>query len=231
MLQKYLQEKFESLSGCRLLEGYGLSETSPIALCNPSTGESRAGSLGLPAPGTVVEITDIENPSRVLPQGETGEICITGPQVMRGYWNRKEESEAALLDGRFHTGDVGYMDEDGYTYLIDRLKEIIFAGGYNIYPRHVEEAIYRHPAIEEVTVAGIEDAYRQQTVKAFVKLRAGQSLDAEGLTAFLKDKLSAIEMPKQIEFRDELPKTLIGKLSKKELIAEEAAKRDAAAAL
>ena len=230
-LPRVVQEKFESLSSCRLLEGYGLSETSPIALCNPSTGESRAGSLGLPAPGTVVEITDIENPSRVLPQGETGEICITGPQVMRGYWNRKEESEAALLDGRFHTGDVGYMDEDGYTYLIDRLKEIIFAGGYNIYPRHVEEAIYRHPAIEEVTVAGIEDAYRQQTVKAFVKLRAGQSLDAEGLTAFLKDKLSAIEMPKQIEFRDELPKTLIGKLSKKELIAEEAAKRDAAAAL
>ena len=230
-LPRVVQEKFESLSGCRLLEGYGLSETSPIALCNPSTGESRAGSLGLPAPGTVVEITDIENPSRVLPQGETGEICITGPQVMRGYWNRKEESEAALLDGRFHTGDVGYMDEDGYTYLIDRLKEIIFAGGYNIYPRHVEEANYRHPAIEEVTVAGIEGAYRQQTVKAFVKLRAGQSLDAEGLTAFLKDKLSAIEMPKQIEFRDELPKTLIGKLSKKELIAEEAAKRDAAAAL
>ncbi len=228
-LPRDVQEKFESLSGCRLLEGYGLSETSPVALCNPSTGESRAGSLGLPAPGTVVEITDTENPSKVLAQGETGEICITGPQVMSGYWNREEESAAALLDGRFHTGDVGYMDEDGYTYLIDRLKEIILAGGYNIYPRHVEEAIYRHPAVEEVTVAGIADAYRQQTVKAFVKLRAGQSLDAEGLTAFLKDKLSAIEMPKQIEFRDELPKTLIGKLSKKELVAEEAAKLDAAA--
>ena len=230
-LPRDVQEKFESLSGCRLLEGYGLSETSPVALCNPPTGTSRAGSLGLPTPGTIVEITDVDNPSTVLPQGKTGEICITGPQVMRGYWNREEETAAALLDGRFHTGDVGYMDEDGYTYLIDRLKEIIFAGGYNIYPRHVEEAIYRHPAIEEVIVAGIEDAYRQQTVKAFVKLRAGQSLDAEGLTAFLKDKLSAIEMPKQIEFRDELPKTLIGKLSKKELIAEEAAKRDAAAAL
>ena len=228
-LPRDVQEKFESLSGCKLLEGYGLSETSPVALCNPSTGEARAGSLGLPAPGTVVEITDIENPSKLLAQGETGEICITGPQVMRGYWNREEESAAALLDGRFHTGDVGYMDADGYTYLIDRLKEIILAGGYNIYPRHVEEAIYRHPAVEEVTVAGIEDSYRQQTVKAFVKLRAGQSLDAEGLTAFLKDKLSVIELPKQIEFRDELPKTLIGKLSKKELIAEEAAKRNAAA--
>ncbi len=228
-LPRDVQEKFESLSGCKLLEGYGLSETSPVAMCNPSTGEARAGSLGLPAPGTVIEITDIENPSRVLAQGETGEICITGPQVMRGYWKSQEESEAALLDGRFHTGDVGYMDKDGYTYLIDRLKEIIIAGGYNIYPRHVEEAIYRHPAVEEVTVAGIEDAYRQQTVKAYVKLRAGQSLDADGLTAFLKDKLSAIEMPKQIEFRDELPKTLIGKLSKKELIAEEAAKPKQAA--
>ena len=146
---------------------------------------------------------------------------------MRGYWKREEESAAALLDGRFHTGDVGYIDEDGYTFLIDRLKEIIIAGGYNIYPRHVEEAIYRHPAVEEVTVAGIEDDYRQQTVKAYVKLRAGQSLDAEELSAFLKDKLSSIELPKQIEFRDELPKTLIGKLSKKELVAEEAAKRNA----
>jgi long-chain acyl-CoA synthetase len=226
-LPREVQEKFESLSGCSLLEGYGLSETSPVALCNPPTGKSRPGSLGLPTPGTIVEITDVENPSTVLPQGETGEICITGPQVMRGYWKREEESAAALLDGRFHTGDVGYIDEDGYTFLIDRLKEIIIAGGYNIYPRHVEEAIYRHPAVEEVTVAGIEDDYRQQTVKAYVKLRAGQSLDAEELSAFLKDKLSAIELPKQIEFRDELPKTLIGKLSKKELVAEEAAKRNA----
>ena len=226
-LPREVQEKFESLSGCRLLEGYGLSETSPVALCNPSTGESRAGSLGLPAPATLVEITDIEDPSKVLPQGETGEICITGPQVMKGYWNREDETARALLDGRFHTGDVGYIDADGYTFLIDRLKEIILAGGYNIYPRHVEEAIYRHSAVEEVTVAGIEDSYRQQTVKAFVKLRAGQSLDAEALTAFLKDKLSPIEMPKEIEFRDELPKTLIGKLSKKELIAEETAKRKA----
>ena len=227
-LPREVQEKFESLSGCRLLEGYGLSETSPIALCNPSTGESRAGSLGLPAPATLVEITDIENPSKVLPQGETGEICITGPQVMKGYWNREDETARALLDGRFHTGDVGYIDADGYTFLIDRLKEIILSGGYNIYPRHVEEAIYRHSAVEVVTVVGIEDSYRQQTVKAFVKLRAGQSLDAEALTAFLKDKLSPIEMPKEIEFRDELPKTLIGKLSKKELIAEEAANRKAA---
>ncbi|MBR46290.1 MAG: dicarboxylate--CoA ligase PimA [Rhodospirillaceae bacterium] len=227
-LPRDVQETFQSLTGCRLLEGYGLSETSPVALCNPSTGESREGSLGLPAPATIVEITDIDSPDKILPQGEIGEICLTGPQIMKGYWNREEETEKALQGGRFHTGDVGYIDADGYTFLIDRLKEIIIAGGYNIYPRHVEEAIYRHPAVEEVTVVGVEDAYRQESVKAFVKLRSGQSLDEAGLAQFLKDKLSPIEMPKQIEFRDELPKTLIGKLSKKELIAEEAAKRGAA---
>lgn len=224
-LPREVQEKFESLSGCALLEGYGLSETSPIALCNPSTGESRVGSIGLPAPQTIVEITDIDNPSQVLEQGETGEICLTGPQVMLGYWKREEESNNALLDGRFHTGDVGYMDKDGYTYLIDRLKEVIISGGYNVYPRHVEEAIYKHSAVEEVTVVGIDDAYRKQIVKAFVKLKDGQSLGTDELKAFLKDKLSPIEMPKQVEFRNELPKTLIGKLSKKELIAEEASKQ------
>jgi long-chain acyl-CoA synthetase len=227
-LPRDVQEKFQSLSGCRLLEGYGLSETSPVALCNPSTGQSREGSLGLPAPATIVEITDIDAPEKVLPQGEIGEICLSGPQIMKGYWNREEETAKAMLGGRFHTGDVGYIDADGYTFLIDRLKEIIIAGGYNIYPRHVEEAIYRHPAVEEVTVVGVADAYRQESVKAFVKLRAGHSVDAAGLTQFLKDKLSPIEMPKEIEFRDELPKTLIGKLSKKELIAEEAAKHGAA---
>ena len=221
-----VQEKFESISGCRLIEGYGLSETSPIAVCNPSTGESRAGSIGLPAPQTIVEITDIEEPSKVLKQGETGEICLSGPQVMLGYWNQEEETKLALQDGRFHTGDVGYMDEDGYTYLIDRLKEVIIAGGYNVYPRHVEDAIYRHPAVEEATVVGVDDEYRQQTVKAFVKLRSDQGLKENDLLEFLKDKLSKIEMPKQIEFREELPKTLIGKLSKKELIAEELKKRE-----
>ena len=144
---------------------------------------------------------------------------------MLGYWKREEESNNALLDGRFHTGDVGYIDKDGYTYLIDRLKEVIISGGYNIYPRHVEEAIYKHPAVEEATVVGINDSYKKQVVKAFVKLKDGQSLGTDELLTFLKYKLSPIEMPKQVEFRNELPKTLIGKLSKKELIAEEASKQ------
>lgn len=227
-LPREVQEKFQKLSGCTLVEGYGLSETSPVAICNPTTpGGSREGSLGVPVPGTVVEITSIDEPETVLPQGEIGEICITGPQVMKGYWKRDEENARAFAGGRFHTGDVGRIDEDGYVYLIDRLKEVIIAGGYNVYPRHVEEAIYKHPSVLEVTVIGVDDAHRQQTVKAFVRLKEGESLTADELTGFLKDKLSPIEMPKQIEFRDELPKTIIGKLSKKELIAEEAAKQSA----
>ena len=230
-LPREVQEKFQELSGCTLVEGYGLSETAPIATCNPTTpGGSREGSLGVPVPGTVVDICSIDEPEKVLPQGEIGEICISGPQVMKGYWKRDEENERAFAGGRFHTGDVGRIDEDGYVYLIDRLKEVIIAGGYNIYPRHVEEAIYKHPSVLEVTVIGVDDARRQQTVKAFVRLKDGQSLTADALTEFLKDKLSPIEMPKQIEFRDELPKTIIGKLSKKELVAEEAAKQGAAAA-
>ena len=230
-LPREVQEKFQELSGCTLVEGYGLSETSPVATCNPTTpGGSREGSLGVPVPGTVVDICSLDDPEKVLPQGEIGEICISGPQVMKGYWKRDEENERAFAGGRFHTGDVGRIDEDGYVYLIDRLKEVIIAGGYNIYPRHVEEAIYKHPSVLEVTVIGVDDARRQQTVKAFVRLKDGESLTADALTDFLKDKLSPIEMPKQIEFRDELPKTIIGKLSKKELVAEEAAKQGAAAA-
>ena len=229
-LPREVQEKFQTLSGCTLVEGYGLSETAPIVTCNPThPGGSREGSLGVPVPGTVVEIAATDEPDRVLPQGETGEICVRGPQVMKGYWNRTEENEAAFAGGRFHTGDVGYIDEDGYVFLIDRLKEVIIAGGYNIYPRHVEEAIYKHPAVLETTVIGVDDAHRQQTVKAFVRLKEDESLTEEALKTFLEDKLSPIEMPKQIEFRAELPKTIIGKLSKKELVAEESAKQGAAA--
>ena len=230
-LPREVQERFQKLSGCTLVEGYGLSETSPVATCNPTNpGGSREGSLGVPVPGTVVEIVAIDEPEKVLPQGEIGEICISGPQVMKGYWKRDEENARAFAGGRFHTGDVGHIDEDGYVYLIDRLKEVIIAGGYNIYPRHVEEAIYKHPSVLEVTVIGVDDARRQQTVKAFVRLKEGESLTADELTSFLEDKLSPIAMPKQIEFRDELPKTIIGKLSKKELVAEEAARQGDAAA-
>ena len=221
-----VKNDFEKTTGCSLVEGYGLSETSPIAACNPSTGQSRVGSLGLPAPQTIIEITDTNERGKLMPQGKIGEICISGPQIMEGYWKNETATAKALEGGRFHTGDIGYIDKDGYVYLIDRMKEVIISSGYNIYPRYIEEAIYKHPAVEEVIVIGIEDSYSQQKAKAFIKLADNKHITSKVLLDFLSDKLSPIEIPKVIEFRDELPKTLVGKLSKKELIAEEKAKKE-----
>lgn len=215
------KHRFEQLSGCVLIEGYGLSESSPVVTCNPVGDGNKPGSVGLPLPGTVVEIHSLDDPNKVLPAGERGEICIRGPQVMLGYWQRPEETAAALVSGCLHTGDVGYMDEEGYVFLIDRLKDLILCNGYNVYPRVVEEAIYLHPAVEEVTVIGVPDPHRGQAPKAFVKVKEGQVLSEEALHHFLQDKLSRIERPRAIEFRDELPKTPIGKPSKKALLAEQ----------
>ena len=223
-LPQEVREGFEAITSATLLEGYGLSETSPVASCNPLFGTQKDGSVGLPMPGTTIEIRSLDDPDKVLPPGEVGEICIHGPQVMAGYWQRPAETAETLRNGRVHTGDVGYIDEDGYTFLIDRLKEVIISGGYNVYPRHIEEAVYRHPAVAEVTVIGVADDYRGEIPKAFIRLKDGESLDANALRDFLHDKLSPMEMPRLVEFRDELPKTIIGKLSKKELIAEEKAK-------
>jgi long-chain acyl-CoA synthetase len=224
-----VKHRFEELSGCVLVEGYGLSETAPVATCNPFLGENRRGSIGLPLPGTTVEIVAIDGSERVLPAGERGEVCIRGPQVMAGYWKKPEETAKAMRGGRFHSGDIGYIDAEGYIYIVDRLKEMILCGGYNVYPRNVEEAIYMHPAVAECAVIGVADPYRGQTVKAFVVLREGESVTRDALCEFLKDKLSPIEMPKQIEFRQSLPKTAIGKILKKTLVAEEEAKAPAAA--
>ncbi len=225
-LPNEVRHKFEKLTGCLLFEGYGLSESSPVASSGPLGGLNKEGSIGIPIPGTILQIRDIEDPEKLMPQGEKGEICILGPQVMKGYWNRDEETKKALIDGRLHTGDVGIMDEDGYIFIVDRMKDMILCSGFNVYPRVIEEAIYLHSAVEEVTVIGIEDEYRGQSPKAFVKLREGQSLTEEEMMDFLKDKISKIEMPSQVEYRAELPKTIIGKLSKKELVAEEKAKAE-----
>lgn len=219
-----VKTRFESLTGCVLVEGYGLSECSPVATCNPLQGIAKEGSIGVPLPGTLVEIRAPEEPRHLMPTREVGEICISGPQVMAGYLNREDETAATIVDGRLHTGDLGYIDEDGYVFLIDRMKDLIICSGYNVYPRVVEEAISLHPAVEEVTVIGIPDDYRGETPKAFVKVRRGQTLTAEALNEFLLDKLSPMERPTEIEFRDELPKTLIGKPSKKTLAAQESAR-------
>ena len=224
-----VKAEFEALTGCTVVEGYGLSESSPVAACNPLKGINKAGSVGLPLPGTTIEILSTDDPTRVLPQGERGEVAIRGPQVMLGYWGKPEATADVLRDGRLRTGDVGYLDEDGYLFLVDRIKDVIIAGGYKIYPRNVEEVIYQHPKVAEAIVLGIPDPYRGQTVKAFVAPREGETITEAELLAFLKPKLSPIELPKLVEFRASLPKTLIGKPSKKALLDEEMARFAAAA--
>lgn len=223
-LPQKVKEDFEGLTGCKLVEAYGLSETSPAATSNPIYGLNKTGSIGLPFPGTEIAILSLENPKLQCPVNINGQIAIKGPQVMLGYWNRPEDTAKTFQDDYFLTGDVGYMDEDGYTFLVDRIKDLIICSGFNVYPRMVEEVIYKHHDVSEVTVIGVPDEKRGETVKAFVKLKDGRSLTEQQLFDYLKDKLSPIEMPKYIEFRDELPKTMIGKLSKKELKAEESQK-------
>lgn len=223
-----VRDEFERLTGCPVLEGYGLSECAPVVCCNPPDGKRKPGSVGLPFPGTTVEIMTPEPPHRPVPLGEKGEICVRGPQVMAGYWKRPEATAEVLIDGRLRTGDVGHMDEDGYLFITDRLKEMIIAGGFKIYPRLVEEAIYAHPKVAECAVFGVPDPYRGETVKAVVRLLPGETLTADALLAFLSERLSAIELPKIVEFRSELPKSAIGKILKTELIAEHLASQQGA---
>lgn len=225
-----VKHEFEKLTGCNLVEGYGLTEASPVTNCNPIGGIDKAGSIGIPLPGTIIEIRSPDDPGKLMPTGEKGEVCVIGPQVMAGYWKRPDDTAKTIVDGRLRTGDIGYMDRDGYVFLVDRIKDVILCGGYNVYPRNVEEAIYLHPAVVEVIVIGVPDAYRGQAPKAFVRLRDDATCTEKELKDFLADKLSKIELPREIEFRAELPKTMIGKLSKKELVAEEQAKAAGAAA-
>lgn len=214
--------KFEALAGAtKVVEGYGLSETSPVLTANPLDGEPVSGSIGLPLPGTIISLRDIDDPTKEVPQGQRGELCAKGPQVMKGYWKRPAETERQFVGGFLRTGDVAIMDERGYFSIVDRIKDLIICSGFNVYPRRIEEAIYAHPAVEEVTVIGVPDSYRGEAPKAFVKLKSGMTATAADLLKFLEPKISRIEMPAAIEFRDSLPKTMIGKLSKKELVAEE----------
>ncbi len=217
-----VKQNFERETGCKLVEGYGLSETSPVATCNPLNGPIKDGAIGMPLPGTIVSLRDLSDPTREVPQGERGEVCISGPQVMMGYYKRPAETADQFIGHFLRTGDVAIMDQEGFFYIVDRIKDLIICSGYNVYPRRVEEAIYEYPAVEEVTVIGIKDKYRGEAPKAFIKLKAGQTATAEDIMRHLEAKISKIELPAEIEFRDALPKTMIGKLSKKELKAEEA---------
>ena len=219
-----VQRNFEKLTGCRLAEGWGMTETSPTGTFTPVTSEPRAGSCGVPSPGIIIKFLDTNDNTTYVPLGQTGELCIKGPNVMKGYW-KKPDATAEIMtpDGFMRTGDVGYMDEDGYVYIVDRTKDMLLCGGFNVYPRVLEEAVYKHPSVEEVAVIGIKDEYRGQSPKAFVKLKAGAAPFAiEELQGFLKDKLGKHEMIQALEIRPELPKTAVGKISKKDLYDEEA---------
>jgi long-chain acyl-CoA synthetase len=215
--------QFEHITGGRLVEGYGLSETSPVTHSNPIFGERREGSIGLPLPNTEAAIVDPET-RKPLPVGEIGELAVRGPQVMLGYWQMEAETEKVLRDGWLFTGDMAKMDADGYFYIVDRKKDMIIAGGFNIYPREVEEILYKHPKVKEAAVIGVQDPYRGETVKAFIVLRDGETATEEEIIAFCKQELARYKVPKLVEFRKELPKSLIGKVLRRVLMEEEKAK-------
>jgi len=215
-----VQEKFEEITGGKLVEGYGLTETSPVTHSNFVWAKRIRGSVGVPWPDTDAKIVSFET-GEALPINEVGEIVVKGPQVMKGYWKRPDETEAVLQDGWLKTGDVGYMDESGFFYIVDRKKDMIIAGGYNIYPREIEEILYEHPKVQEVVVAGIPDEYRGETVKAYIVLKNGVSCTEEELNTFSRQYLAAYKVPRVYEFRKELPKTAVGKILRRALVEEE----------
>ena len=219
-----VRANWAKVSPALLAEGYGLTEASPVVCCAALRVPSKPLSIGQPIPATDIRLVDVES-GEVVPLGERGELQVKGPQVMLGYYNDPDATRNAFMDGWLRTGDIGLLDEDGYVFLVDRIKDLILCSGFNVYPRTIEEAAMHHPAVEEVNVIGVPDEYRGEAPVAFVKLKEGQSVTDAELKKFLGETLNKIEMPKEIIFKDQLPKTLIGKLSKKELREEYAARK------
>ncbi len=226
-LPNAVRKQFEAATGGRLVEGYGLTEASPVTHCNPLNGVVKE-CIGIPFPDTDAKIVDPDDATREVAQGETGELAVRGPQVMKGYWNRPDETAMVLRDGWLLTGDLAKMDGDGYFAIVDRKKDMILCSGYNVYPREVEEVLFMHPAVAEAAAIGIPDPYRGETVKAFVVLKGGAVATADELIAFCKERLAPFKIPKQIEFERDLPKSLIGKVLRRELRERELAKGHAA---
>jgi long-chain acyl-CoA synthetase len=222
-------EKFERLTGSRVVEGYGLTETSPITHANPIYGRREPGSIGLPIPDTDCKLVDIDDPTKPAARGEAGELCMSGPQIMLGYWNKKEETEEMIRTDEngvrwLHTGDIAKMDDEGYFFIVDRKKDMIIVSGFNVYPTDIEEILYRHEKIEKVAVVGVPDETTGEAVKAFIVLRKGQEATAEEIVAWARDPktgLTGYRVPKKIEFRDALPETMVGKVLRRKLIDEE----------
>lgn len=215
-----VQEQFEKITGGRLVEGYGLTESSPVTHANFVWDNRVNGSIGVPWPDTDATIFRVETMEEAE-VGEVGEVAVKGPQIMKGYWNNQEETDNVLKDGWLLTGDLGYMNEEGYFYIVDRKKDMIIAGGYNIYPREVEEILYEHEAVQEAVVAGIPDPYRGETVKAYVVQKSGYQIEEEELNAHCRKHLAAFKVPRIYEFREELPKTAVGKILRRKLVDEE----------
>jgi long-chain acyl-CoA synthetase len=215
------KERFEALTGGKLVEGYGLSEAPTATHCNPLMGETRAGAIGLPFPDVDCRIVSLDDGVTVLGVGEVGELAIQSPNVMKGYHNMPGETANSLRDGWLFTGDIARMDEEGYFYIVDRKKELIKPGGYQVWPREVEEEIAKHPKVLEVGVAGVPDAYRGETVKAWVVARPGETLTADEIRAWCKERMAPFKVPTQVEFRSELPKTTVGKILRRELVRQD----------
>lgn len=221
-LPQEVRDRFEGLTGCRIMEGYGLTEAGPVTHLNPYHQERPPGSIGLPFPGTRAKVVDAETGARDLPPGEVGELVVQGPQVMSGYWRNPGESALVLRDGWLFTGDLAKMDERGYFYIVDRKKDLIIDAGFKIYPREVEEVLYQHPGVLEAVAYGVPDPYRGELVKAAVVPRPGVHLTAEEILAFCQPRLAAYKVPKIVEFRAELPKSMVGKVLRRLLREAEA---------
>ncbi len=221
-LPQDVQTGFQKLTGATLVEGYGLSEASPVTHSNPlAPGKSRLGSIGVPLPDTDCKLVDVDAGTKEVALGEPGELCIKGPQVMKGYWNQPDETAKTLRDGWLHTGDIAVMDADGFFRIVDRKKDMIIVGGFNVYPRDVEEVLYQHPKVLEAVVAGIPDARSGEMVKAYVVRKPGENVTADELMAYCAQNLTNYKRPKVIEFREALPKTAIGKILRRQLVDEE----------
>ena len=217
-------KSFEDKTGSQICEGYGLSESSPVATINPFGGVTKPGSIGVPLPDTDIKVVDLVNGEKEMPVGEAGELIIQGPQVTAGYYKMPEETALTLRDGWLFTGDIGKMDEDGYFYIVDRKKDMVIAGGYNVYPREIDEVLFEHPKILECCAVGIPDPYRGETIKAFVVLKPGEKLTAEEVIQYCQEKLAKYKVPKSVEFMSSLPKSGVGKILRKELRSMEMAK-------
>ncbi len=209
--------QLQAATGSVMLEIYGMTETSPVVTATPWRGRIKPGTVGIPVPSTDMKIVDAETGETEVPPGEAGEICFRGPQVMTGYYRKPEETAEIIRDGWIYTGDIGVMDEDGYLQIVDRKKDVIIAGGFNIYPKEIDEVLFSHPKILEACTIGVPDSYRGETVKAFVVVRSGESLTAAEIFDFCREKLSAYKVPKRIEFMDDLPKSAVGKILRREL--------------